>query len=125
MFAERLYGMYVPVYWGTILFNIIIPQLMWFPALRMRQPVVLLVCLGIIVGMWLERYEVVITSLARSRLPSSWGVFHATFWDWSILAGTIGLFLSGILISLRFVPAISMHEMRGLIGKQPQGGEPT
>jgi molybdopterin-containing oxidoreductase family membrane subunit len=123
MFAERLYGMYAPVYWGTILFNCLIPQLMWFPALRMRQPVVLMVCLTIIVGMWLERYEVVITSLARPHLPSSWGVFHATFWDWSTLAGTIGLFLSGILISLRFVPAISMHEMRGLIGKQaPEDG---
>ncbi len=115
----RLYGIYVPVYWGTILFNILIPQLMWFPAAA-DAPAASSCwsALGIIVGMWLERYEIVITSLHRPHLPSSWGVFHATFWDWSTLAGTVGLFLSGILLSLRFVPAISMHEMRGLIGRQ-------
>jgi uncharacterized membrane protein len=118
MFAVRVHGIYMPVYWGAILFNIVVPQLLWVPALRMRQPVVLLIALGVIVGMWLERYEIVVTSLHRPHLPSSWGIFHATFWDWATLAGTVGLFLSGILLSLRFVPAISMHEMRGLIGKQ-------
>jgi Ni/Fe-hydrogenase subunit HybB-like protein len=118
MFAVRVHGIYMPIYWGAILFNIVVPQLLWVPALRMRQPVVLLIALGVIVGMWLERYEIVVTSLHRPHLPSSWGIFHATFWDWATLAGTVGLFLSGILLSLRFVPAISMHEMRGLIGKQ-------
>ncbi|MBN9563365.1 MAG: polysulfide reductase NrfD [Alphaproteobacteria bacterium] len=118
MFGVRVHGMYMPVYYGAILFNILIPQLLWIRPLRMRQPVVILICLGVIVGMWLERYEIVITSLHRPHLPSSWGTFHATFWDWATLAGTIGLFLSGILLSLRFVPAISMHEMRSLIGKQ-------
>jgi len=118
MFGVRVHGIYMPVYYGAILFNILIPQLLWIRPLRMRQPVVILICLGVIVGMWLERYEIVITSLHRPHLPSSWGIFHATFWDWATLAGTVGLFLSGILLSLRFVPAISMHEMRGLIAKQ-------
>jgi molybdopterin-containing oxidoreductase family membrane subunit len=118
MFGVRVHGIYMPVYYGAILFNILIPQLLWIRPLRMRQPVVILISLGVIVGMWLERYEIVITSLHRPHLPSSWGIFHATFWDWATLAGTIGLFLSGILLSLRFLPAISMHEMRGLIAKQ-------
>jgi Ni/Fe-hydrogenase subunit HybB-like protein len=118
MFGVRVHGIYMPVYYGAILFNILIPQLLWIRPLRMRQPVVILISLGVIVGMWLERYEIVITSLHRPHLPSSWGIFHATFWDWATLAGTVGLFLSGILLSLRFLPAISMHEMRSLIAKQ-------
>jgi molybdopterin-containing oxidoreductase family membrane subunit len=118
MFGVRVHGIYMPVYYGAILFNILVPQLLWIRPLRMRQPVVILISLGVIVGMWLERYEIVITSLHRPHLPSSWGIFHATFWDWATLAGTVGLFLSGILLSLRFLPAISMHEMRSLIAKQ-------
>ena len=71
MFIERVTGLtYIWVYWGTILFNFLMPQLMWFRRLRMNQPLVLLVCLGIIVGMWLERYEIVVTSLHRPHLPS-------------------------------------------------------
>ncbi len=116
MFIERVTGLtYIWVYWGTILFNFLIPQLMWFRRLRMNQPLVLLVCLGIIVGMWLERYEIVVTSLHRPHLPSSWGVFHGSLWDWLTLAGTVGLFLTGILLVVRYVPIISMYEMRALL----------
>ena len=78
----------------------------------MNQPVIVLICLGVVVGMWLERYEIVVTSLHRPHLPSSWGVFHGTFWDWATLFGTVGMFLSGILLAVRYVPIISMHEMR-------------
>ena len=77
-----------------------------------------LLCLGIVVGMWLERYEIVVTSLHRPPLPSSWGNYHGTFWDWATLLGTVGLFLSGILLSVRFVPVVSLHEMRALIARQ-------
>ncbi len=118
MFHERVFGYYMPVYWGTILFNVTLPQLFWFRRLRMVQPVVMLIAFGVFMGMWLERYEIVVTSLHRPHLPSSWGFFHATFWDWSTLFGTLGLFLTGILLSVRFVPVVSMHEMRTLIGKQ-------
>ena len=118
MFADRLYGIYWPIYWGTILFNVTLPQLMWFPPLRMRTPLVMLISLGVVVGMWLERFEIVVTSLHKPPLPSSWGVFTPTFWDWSTLAGTVGLFLTGILLALRYVPAVSMHEMRALIARK-------
>ena len=118
MFADRIYGIYWPVYWGTILFNFALPQILWLPALRMRAPVVMMICFGVVIGMWLERFEIVITSLHKTHLPSAWGVFVPTFWDWATLAGTIGLFLTGILLALRFVPAVSMHEMRSLIIKQ-------
>jgi molybdopterin-containing oxidoreductase family membrane subunit len=118
MFADRLYGVYWPVYWGTILFNFLLPQLLWFSAMRLRTPIVAAISLGVLVGMWLERFEIVITSLHKPHLPSAWGFYTPTFWDWATLAGTVGLFLSGILLALRFVPAVSMHEMRSLIIKQ-------
>jgi Ni/Fe-hydrogenase subunit HybB-like protein len=117
MFSERIFGYYWPVYWGTILFNVSLPQLMWFRRLRMKQTLAALICLGVVVGMWLERYEIVVTSLHRPHLPSSWGLFHGTFWDWATLFGTVGMFLSGILLAVRYVPIISMHEMRSLIGR--------
>ncbi len=106
------------VYWATLLFNVSLPQLLWSRRLRMHQPLLLLICFGIVVGMWFERYEIVVTSLHRPHLPSSWGLFHATFWDWSTLFGTVGLFLTGILLAVRYVPIISMHEMRSLIASQ-------
>ena len=115
MFTERMFGYYMPVYWGTILFNVLLPQLLWVRRLRINQPVIVLICLGAVVGMWLERYEIVVTSLHRPHLPSSWGLFHGTFWDWATLFGTIGMFLSGILLAVRYVPIISIHEMRSLI----------
>ena len=92
-----------------------LPQLLWFGRLRINQPVIVLICLGVVVGMWLERYEIVVTSLHRPHLPSSWGLFHGTFWDWATLFGTVGMFLSGILLAVRYVPIISIHEMRSLI----------
>jgi Ni/Fe-hydrogenase subunit HybB-like protein len=115
MFTERVFGLYKPVYWGALLFNCLLPQLFWFRRLRVNQAAIVLICLGVVVGMWQERYQIVVTSLHRSQLPSAWGIYHGTFWDWSTLLGTVGLFLSGILLSLRYVPIVSMHEMRTLI----------
>jgi hypothetical protein len=117
MFLARVFGGYKPVYWGAMLFNCLIPQLFWIKRLRVYTPAIVPICLGVMVGMWLERYEIVVTSLHRPHLPSAWGNFHGTFWDWATLAGTIGMFFSGILLSVRYVPIVSMHEMRGLIAK--------
>jgi len=116
MFEARLFGpSYRFVYWGALLFNVILPQLFWMPRLRVRPAVIVPICLGVVYGMWLERYEIVVTSLHRPNLPSAWGLYHGTFWDWATLLGTVGMFLSGILLSVRFVPVVSMHEMRARI----------
>jgi Ni/Fe-hydrogenase subunit HybB-like protein len=119
MFGTRLYGEVAWVYWGTILFNITLPQLMWFRRVRLAPWPVWVICLLVIVGMWLERYEIVITSLRRTHLPSAWGNFHVTAYDWATLAGTVGLFLTGVLLLIRIVPVISMFEMRGLVRRKP------
>ena len=98
---------------------------MWFRPLRLNQAVVLLVSFGVIVGMWCERYTIVVMALRRTHLPSAWGDFHGTFWDWSTLFGTVGLFLTGILLAVRFMPVISMFEMRALIQSRQRDGERT
>jgi len=113
-FLERVFGYYAAIYWATIIFNILLPQLLWFRSLRMNQPLVLLVSFGIIIGMWCERFMIVVVSLHRSNLPSSWGVFHATVWDWVTMGGTVGFFF-GILLMARLMPMIAMFEMRELV----------
>jgi Ni/Fe-hydrogenase subunit HybB-like protein len=118
MFAARTTGMYWYVYWATILFNVSLPQLMWFRRLRMNQVVVLLVCIGVIIGMWFERYEIVVTSLHRTHLPSAWGNFHGTYWDIATLLGTVGFFFFGMLLIVRLIPVVSMSEMRSLVQKK-------
>ena len=67
------------------------------------------------VGMWLERFVIVVTSLHRDFLPSSWGMYYPTKFDWATFAGTIGLFLTLLYLFIRFLPIISISEMRGLV----------
>jgi len=121
MFIEKIGGYYAAVYWATVLFNIVLPQVMWFQRARLSQLLILLICLGVIVGMWCERFTIVVVSLHRTHLPSAWGNYHPTFWDWATLFGTIGLFLSGILLAIRFLPVISMFEMRALLLGRTRG----
>lgn len=115
MFTERVFGIYWYVYWGTIVFNLLLPQLLWFRAIRLHLPAMMAICTGIIVGMWFERYEIVVTSLHRPRLPSAWGDLFGTVWDWSLFAGTWGLFLTLFFVAIRLMPVMSIAEMRQMI----------
>jgi molybdopterin-containing oxidoreductase family membrane subunit len=112
---NRAMGPYAPVYWSLILCNVITPQTLWFK--RVRRSPVLLFCVAMVVnvGMWLERYVIVVTSLHRDFDPSSWGNYSGTFWDYATFIGTIGLFLSLIFLFIRFLPMISIFEMRTLL----------
>jgi molybdopterin-containing oxidoreductase family membrane subunit len=123
MFIDKVSGSLCGIYWATILFNFALPQLMWFRRLRLNQPLVMLICAGVIVGMWCERYTIVVMSLRRTDLPSAWGNYHGTIWDWATLIGTCGLFLTGILLAVRIMPVISMFEMRSLIQSRRRNGE--
>ncbi len=115
MFTARVSGQYAYVYWGKIACNFVLPQLLWIPRLRQMLPLLMTISVAIIIGMWWERYEIVITSLHRPDLPSSWGDYHATFWDFSLMAGTVGLFFTMYLLAVRLLPILSMYEMRKLI----------
>jgi molybdopterin-containing oxidoreductase family membrane subunit len=113
--TNRLLGPYGPVYWGVLFCNVIAVQVLWLKKMRGSQLALFLVALVVLVGMWLERYMIVITSLHRDYLPSSWGMYQATFWDWATFIGTIGLFLFLFFLFLRFLPMISIAEMRTLL----------
>jgi Ni/Fe-hydrogenase subunit HybB-like protein len=118
MFTERVFGVYAPSFWATILFNIAIPQLLWLPAVRRNQVLLLLISLGIILGMWFERFVIVVTSLHRDYMPSEWGNYFPTLWDWATLAGSIGLFLTLFFLVLRLLPIVSMAELREMLERR-------
>jgi Ni/Fe-hydrogenase subunit HybB-like protein len=123
-FIDKITGVDAPIYWATILLNVLLPQLMWLQRFRLNQLAIMLISLGVIVGMWCERYDIVVMSLRRTHLPAAWGDFHASFWDWATMAGSIGLFVAGILLAVRLLPVIAMFEMRALLpGGARRGGE--
>jgi molybdopterin-containing oxidoreductase family membrane subunit len=112
---NRFAGPYAPLYWLLITTNVAVPQLLWFRRLRVNVWLLFAVALAINVGMWLERFIIVVVSLHRDFLVSSWGMYTPTFYDWATYAGTIGLFLSLLFLFIRFLPMISIFEMRGLL----------
>jgi molybdopterin-containing oxidoreductase family membrane subunit len=115
MMYGRMFGHFAPVYWSLILCNIATPQLLWFKAVRANLVSLWVISVVVNVGMWLERYVIVVTSLHRDFLPSSWGMYAGTVWDWTVFLGTIGLFLTLFLLFVRFLPMISIFEMRSML----------
>jgi len=113
--VNRMRGPYAPVYWTLILCVVIIPQTLWSSRVRRSPWVLLWVSVAINIGMWLERFMLIVTSLHRDFLPSAWGMFYPTIWDWAILIGSIGFFAWLFLLFIRFLPLISMAEMRELL----------
>jgi Ni/Fe-hydrogenase subunit HybB-like protein len=115
LLQNRPWGPYAHTYWMMMTCNVFIPQLLW--SSRVRGTVWLLWVISIVVniGMWLERYVIVVTSLHRDFLPSSWGMYHGTWWDYATFYGTLGLFLTLIFLFIRFLPVISITEMRELV----------
>jgi Ni/Fe-hydrogenase subunit HybB-like protein len=111
MMDKRLFGEFAPLYWTLITCNVIVPQALWFKRVRCNLPLLWLIALVINVGMWLERYVIVTSSLAKDYLPSAWRDYWGTIWDWATLIGSFGLFLSLIFLFIRLLPAISMHEV--------------
>ena len=118
MMYNRLTGPYAPLYWALLFCNGAVPQVLWSPRLRSSVLVLFIVSLVVSVGMWLERYIIVVTSLHRDFLPSSWGMYSGTIWDWATFVGTIGLFLSLLFLFIRVLPMISIFEMRELVHKE-------
>jgi molybdopterin-containing oxidoreductase family membrane subunit len=114
---NRLFGPYAWLYWLLVATNLVIPQLLWSARLRKNIKVLFLVALSVDVGMWLERFIIVVVSLSRDFLPSSWGMYIPTFWDWATFLGTIALFITLFLAFFRLLPPISMFEMKEILHK--------
>jgi molybdopterin-containing oxidoreductase family membrane subunit len=112
---NRLFGPYAHWYWLLLFCNIVAPQLLWFSRVRRNVMALFVMALVVNVGMWLERFIIVVTSLHRDYLPSSWGMYSPTRWDWATFIGTIGLFVMLVFLFVRFLPMISIFEMRELV----------
>jgi molybdopterin-containing oxidoreductase family membrane subunit len=115
MIWNRMTGPYAPQYWALIFCNVVAPQVLWFKKVRMSVPTLFVISIIVNVGMWLERFIIIVTSLHRDFLPSSWGMFRPTIWDWSTYVGTIGLFLTLFFLFVRLLPVISIFEMRTIV----------
>jgi molybdopterin-containing oxidoreductase family membrane subunit len=124
MSLNRLFGPYRYVYWSLWLCNIIIPQSLWIKRVRTNVPLLFLIALVVNTGMWLERFIIVVTSLHRDFLPSSWGMYYPTIWDWATFLGTLGLFSTLLFLFIRLLPMISIFEMRALLPEAEVKGEP-
>jgi Ni/Fe-hydrogenase subunit HybB-like protein len=115
---NRMVGPYAPVYWALLVLNILVPQVLGLRRARRSIPVLFTLGILINIGMWMERFMIVVTGLAQDFLPSSWGLFLPTWVDWAMLAGSIGLFALLFLLFLRALPAISIFEMREIAAEE-------
>jgi molybdopterin-containing oxidoreductase family membrane subunit len=120
MTVDRWKGAYAPVYWAMLFCNVVVPQALWFR--RVRRHAVALFGLSLVVnlGMWMERVLIVVQSLHRDFLPSAWGLFVPTAWDWVFLLGSISCFAWLFLVFIRLLPVISISEMRELARESAQ-----
>jgi len=98
-----------------ILCNIITPQFLWIKKIRSNLLALWIISFIVSIGMWLERFVIVVTSLHRDYLPSSWGMYQPTQWDWGMFIGTIGFFFTLLFLFIRFLPMISIFEMRTIL----------
>lgn len=114
-FDNRMFGPYAWSYYSLIFCNGIAPQILWFKKCRTNIPILFIVSVIVSVGMFLERFVIIVTSLHRDYLPSSWGMYYPTFWDYALYAGTFGLFLTLFLLFCRLLPVIAVAEMRELV----------
>ena len=115
MVLNRMTGPYAFQFWSLIACNVLTPQALWIKKVRTSPAILFVIAIVVNVGMWLERYVIIVTSLQRDFLPSSWGLYSGTVWDYATFVGTIGLFLALMFLFIRFLPMISIFEMRAIL----------
>jgi len=121
VFLNRALGPYAWAYWTMVSCNVIFPQLFWFKKIRRSIPAMFAIGIMVNIGMWFERFVIIVTSLSRDFLPSSWGHYTPTFYDVGILLGSFGLFFTLILIFVRVLPVVSISEVKAVV----EGGQPS
>jgi molybdopterin-containing oxidoreductase family membrane subunit len=115
LFRNRITGDYTFQFWTMFICNALIPQLFWFRKMRRSWKGLLIVSLFINLGMWFERYNIVVTSLSKDFLPSNWVSYTPTIIDIGVYVGTFGLFASGVLLFLRYVPLMAISELKSVV----------
>ncbi|MDX1644197.1 MAG: NrfD/PsrC family molybdoenzyme membrane anchor subunit [Thermoanaerobaculia bacterium] len=123
MVVNRITGPYRWQWYALILCNVTVPQLLWIRRVRSSPVAIWVIAMFVNVGMWLERFVIVVTSLHRDFLPSAWGMYSGTVWDWATFIGSIGLFLALLFLFLRFLPMISIFEMRTILPETVAPGD--
>jgi molybdopterin-containing oxidoreductase family membrane subunit len=118
----ELTGAYAWVYWTIIGCNVLAIQVLWFERVRRNHAALFAIALLVLIGMWFERFELIVSSLYHDFLPSSWGMFYPTFWDIAFLAGSIGLFFLLFLLFVRLLPLLPMFELRKLRARLDREG---
>src|SRR5690554_4681604 len=114
-FTNRIGRPYAWAYWAMMTCNVISPQLFWFKKIRTSIPVSWVLSIVVNIGMWFERFVIIVTSLHRDYLPSSWAMFYPTWVDVGIFVGSIGLFFTLFLLFIRFLPSIAIAEVKMLL----------
>ena len=114
-FNNRATGPYAWAYWTMISCNVLFPQLFWFKAIRTNVVTIFILSIVINIGMWFERFVIIVTSLHRDYLPSSWTYFSPSIWDISLFAGTFGLFFTLFLVFIRYLPMVAISEVKGIM----------
>ncbi len=118
MSITRMFGAYWWVWWSVMMCNVVVPQALWFRGVRRNVMAVFFVAMFINVGMWIERFMIIVVSLSRDFLPSSWEQYAGTVWDWATFIGTLGVFAWLMFLFVRLVPMISMSESKELLSEQ-------
>ncbi|RYZ33301.1 MAG: hydrogenase, partial [Myxococcaceae bacterium] len=113
-YVNRATGPYAGVYWLMITCNVVTPNIFWFKKCRTSIPIMWVASIAVNIGMWCERFIIIVTSLSQDFLPSSWDIYTPTWVDWSIYIGTLGLFGTLFLLFLKFVPAVAISEVKEL-----------
>ena len=121
MILNRFFGPYAWSYWALIFCNGLAPQILWWRKYRRNLLLVWIISNIVSVGMWLERWVIIVVSLSRDFIPANWGYYSPTIFDWSFFIGTIGLFLTLMFLFVRLLPAIAIFEVKTLI-PEPAGG---
>jgi Ni/Fe-hydrogenase subunit HybB-like protein len=119
---DRMLGQYAFSYWGAVVANFVPLQLLWWKRFRVDPRALFLIGLAVAIGMWLERYMLLVTTLYRDYLVSSWGHYHPSVWEWMLFAGMLGVFLAPFLLFVRFLPVVSAFEVKTAIfeGEEPR-----
>ena len=112
---NRLHGPYAVTYYALLFFNLVVPQILWFKKVRNNNFLLFLISLDVLVGMWLERFVIVVVSLSRDFMPSAFGQYYPTQFDWAIFIGTLGFFSACMFLFLRVLPAVSIAELKTLL----------
>jgi molybdopterin-containing oxidoreductase family membrane subunit len=119
-FLNRAFGPYAWAYWIMVSCNVLSPQFFWIKKLRRSIPFMFVIAIFVNIGMWFERFVIIVTSLSRDYLPSSWGYFTPTLIDFGILIGSFGLFFTLLLLFTRTMPVVSIAEVKNAVtGSQP------